>query len=515
MRPRPGSFLWLVLHDLRLAALRFQAMFGNRSPKTILIVVVMVLAAFHLLAWPVAEWAFGAQLAASADDAHPGIALSVLFLLPWLVSQSLTQFTRSLYTRGDLDLLLASPVSPRVVVAARSLAVAIETLLSVGMFVFPMANVTAFIGGPRWLAIYPTLVATALLAAGIGLTITVALFASLGPRRTRMVSQVLATLIASAFILSTQIVNVLPAQIRHDLIERFSDPAPGSLLHHGGPLWMPVRAAMADPLSLAGWLALSASAFAFAAVWLGPRFLDSVLRAAGSEAQPGRRRAGEMRRFRTGVASALRRKEWQLLLREPYLASQLLLQIIYTLPVSVVIWRSQGAGGSLALAVLPSIVVIASQISASLAWLAVSSEDAPEFLASAPVSPAEIQRRKLESVVAPMAIFILPAVIGLALFEPWAAPVALAFAGAAATSTALLNFWHPMPGRRASVMRRHAQSKIVALMEHALALLWALVAVLVLLESVIALAPLVVIGLLMWINRPRQPRAAAQLAAAG
>ena len=179
------------------------------------------------------------------------------------------------------------------------------------------------------------------------------------------------------------------------------------------------------------------------------------------------------------------------------------------------IWRSQGAGGSLALAVLPSIVVIASQISASLAWLAVSSEDAPEFLASAPVSPAEIQRRKLESVVAPMAIFILPAVIGLALFEPWAAPVALAFAAAAATSTALLNFWHPMPGRRASVMRRHAQSKIVALMEHALALLWALVAVLVLLESVIAVAPLLVIGLLMWINRPRQPRAAAQLAATG
>jgi ABC-2 type transport system permease protein len=506
VRGRPGSFLWLVQHDLRLGFLRLQSMFGNRRPVVIALVVVGVLVVFHLLAWPVAQWAFGSQAPASPDVAHPGLALSVLFLLPWLVSQALTQLTRALYTRGDLDLLLASPVSPRAVVSARALAVAVECLLSVGLFVFPMANVTAILGGPRWLAIYPTLAATALLATAIGLGITVALFALLGPRRTRMVSQVLATLIASVFILSTQIVNVLPAQTRLELIASFSDPQPGSLLHHEGPLWLPVRAALADPLALAGWLAVGIGAFGLAAIWLGPSFLASALRAAGVEAQPGRRRTGRLRRFRPGVGGTLRRKEWRLLLREPYLASQLLLQVIYTLPVSVVIWRSQGAGGSLAMAVVPSIVVIASQISASLAWLSVSSEDAPDFLATAPVSAAEVQRHKLESVILPMAVLILPPVIALGIYEPWAAPLALIFATAAASSTAILNFWHPMPGKRASVMRRHAQSKIVAVMEHALALLWALVAVLALLQSAVALLPLGLIAGILWINRPRKAK---------
>jgi ABC-2 type transport system permease protein len=200
---------------------------------------------------------------------------------------------------------------------------------------------------------------------------------------------------------------------------------------------------------------------------------------------------------------ALRRKEWRLLLREPYLASQLLLQIIYTLPVSVVVWRSQGAGGSVALAAAPAIVVIAAQISSSLAWLAVSSEDAPDFIASAPVTRAEVERRKLESVVLPMALFVLPPILGLAWFEPGAALLALAFAAAAATSTALLNFWHPMPGKRSNVMRRHAQSKIVAVMEHALALCWALAAVLAVLESTTFLLPVAVVAGLLWINRPK------------
>ena len=501
MRLTPGSFGWLVAHDLKLSWLRLRAMFGDRSPRVIVLVVVAVLAAFHALAWPIATWAFGAQVEPST--AHPGIALGVLFLLPWLTSQALTQFTRTLYTRGDLDLLLASPVSPRNVVASRALAVAIETMLSVGMFVFPMANVTALVGGWKWLSIYPALAATALLATAIGLIITILLFATLGPRRTRMVSQVVATLIASIFILGTQIVNVLPAQMRHDIVEGFSDPAPGSLLHQDGPLWVAVRAALGEPVALVEWLAIGLLAFAASAIWMGPSFLNAVLRAAGSEAQPGLRRGREERDFRAGVATSLRRKEWRLLLREPYLASQLLLQIIYTLPVSVVVWRSQGAGGSLAIAVVPSIVVIASQISASLAWLAVSSEDAPDFLATAPVTPAEIQRRKLESVILPMALFIAPPVLGLALFEPLAAPLALLFAAAAATSTALLNFWHPMPGKRALVMRRHAQSKIVAMMEHALALLWALAAVMAILQSIGVILPLAFIALVLWINRPR------------
>ena len=191
-----------------------------------------------------------------------------------------------------------------------------------------------------------------------------------------------------------------------------------------------------------------------------------------------------------------------MLRRDPWLASQLLLQIVYTMPISVVIWRSQGAGGSLALAAAPAIVVIASQLAASLAWIAVSSEDAPEFIASAPVSRGEVERRKLEAIALPLAILLALPLIGLAWFEFAGAAITGGFAVAASASTALLNLWHPMPGRRAAVMRRHAQSKLVGLMEHSMALCWAVAVVLFLLGSTLWLAPVALVVGLVWLNRP-------------
>lgn len=57
--------------------------------------------------------------------------------------------------------------------------------------------------------------------------------------------------------------------------------------------------------------------------------------------------------------------------------------------------------------------------------------------------------------------------------------------------TGLLNLWHPMPGNRRGMLRRHAQSKLVGLLEHVLAILWAIAAVLALLGSSLWIGALV------------------------
>ena len=56
MRLPPGSFLWLVAHDLRLSARRFRGLFGKLHGATIVLVVAAAMILFHLLAWPVADW---------------------------------------------------------------------------------------------------------------------------------------------------------------------------------------------------------------------------------------------------------------------------------------------------------------------------------------------------------------------------------------------------------------------------------------------------------------------------
>ena len=84
-----------------------------------------------------------------------------------------------------------------------------------------------------------------------------------------------------------------------------------------------------------------------------------------------------MRSFRMGAGRALRRKELLLIARDPWLLSQVFLQIVYVLPVAVILMHGESTSGSFTLAAGPSIVVIASQLSGAFAWIAISGEDAP------------------------------------------------------------------------------------------------------------------------------------------
>lgn len=504
MRLRAGSFGWLVAHDLRLSWRRFLSMFGSLRPLTVAAVVAVGAFSLHALAWPVANW-----LAEPGETQLVAMAGVLVFVFSWLISQSLTNATRALFSRGDLDLLIASPLPAGRLLAARALAIAVECLSGVGMLILPVANMMALQGAWNGLAFYPMLAASALLAAALGLTLAVGLFMLVGPRRTRLVSQILATLIGAAFVLGLQAANILPESIRANFFARLQAAQPGTIYDPANPLWLPVRAAFGSLPDLGLWVAVSVLVFGLVSVFCGEAFVRSALRSAGAAAQPESplrscRRHERAARFRAGVGPALRRKEWRLLARDPYLVSQIFLQVVYTLPISVILWRSQGPDGSLALSVAPAIVVISSQISASLSWLTISSEDAPDFIGTAPVTRAQVERRKLEAVALPLGLFLAIPLIGLTFDSFELAGVTLVFAAGAALSTGLLNLWNPMPGRRGDLLRRHSQSKLVALMEHMLSLLWAVAMVLAVFGTYLTLIPLGIVAFLLWLNRPRK-----------
>ena len=75
--------------------------------------------------------------------------------------------------------------------------------------------------------------------------------------------------------------------------------------------------------------------------------------------------------------------------------------------------------------------------------------------------------------------------------------MAALFAAAASISTALLNLWHPMPGNRRGMLRRHSQSKLMALLEHLMAMLWAIAIVLAVVGSAWALLPIALAAALL------------------
>jgi len=80
--------------------------------------------------------------------------------------------------------------------------------------------------------------------------------------------------------------------------------------------------------------------------------------------------------------------------------------------------------------------------------------------------------------------------LALASLSVRAAIVAALFAAGGCACTSLLNFWHPMPGNRRGMLRRHQQSRLIGLIEHGLAMLWAFASVFALIGSPLTFAPL-------------------------
>ena len=188
-------------------------------------------------------------------------------------------------------------------------------------------------------------------------------------------------------------------------------PGPESLL------WWPARAALGEAGLLVLCLVLSVFVFAAVVAFYAPRFGGFVVAAASV------RRAGCRDSRATALSSlrsppqSLRHKERVLLLRDPWLISQSLMQLLYLLPPALLLWHNYGRGDA-AIILVPVLVMAAGQLAGGLAWLTISGEDAPDLVGSAPVSSARLLRAKVEAVMQCIAIIFFPFVAALVLISP-------------------------------------------------------------------------------------------------
>jgi ABC-2 type transport system permease protein len=499
---RKASFLWFLAHDLRLSFRAFDARFRGLSRIKIIAIFVGAIALMHALAWPVA-WhvQLAVKVPGGREQIEIWVAAGVVVSLSMILAQAMVGAMRMLYARADFELLFAAPVSATVVLGSRALAIAFEGAATAALVLLPIANTASLLDQPAWLAIYPWLLASALGSAGLGLVIAMGFFIALGPRRARLYLQVTATLIGTSFVLAAQAFSLLPAATRNVISAAIIDPPPGSWLDHRGVFWLPVRAAIGDPAALLVWTTCGLVAILAAVAFCGRKVLTTVANVVGGSLNEETNR--KTRSFRGGVAFALRRKERRLIARDPWLLSQILLQVIYVLPMSIVLWRGGGITGSVEVAVAPSIVVIAAQLSGSLAWVAISGEDAPEFLASAPVTRKAVDIHKLGAIALPIGLFLALPTLALAYFSPRGATIAAIFAVGAGASTAMLNFWRQAPAKRNMVLRRHSQSRLVALLELVLTLIWSVACAISLMTGWWGLVVLVPAIVILWLSRPR------------
>ncbi|HXW20441.1 MAG TPA: hypothetical protein VEK35_08060, partial [Roseiarcus sp.] len=286
MRLRPGSFTWFVAHDLRQSWRGLDGLFGSLSRGRVVLLIAAAIIALHAIAYPAAKWFAAAR--GGGPDLIATLASGVLFVLPWIIAQAMISTTRALFSRGDLDLIFAAPVSARTVLAARALSIAIDGVGSVAILLLPMANMNALIGRWTWLAVYPALAATGLFGSAVGIALALGLFAAFGPRRARLAAQIVGTAIGASFVLGLQALGMVSAGARAVFMQAVTPPPGVGLDDFRSILWLPAKAAAGDPQALLLWSLIGVIVFSGAAFAFGKSFARAAVLSAGAPSTQAR-----------------------------------------------------------------------------------------------------------------------------------------------------------------------------------------------------------------------------------
>ena len=469
-----ASLTFFAHHEFRLAWRDWLAMLtaGKRRRARVVALAFLAFAVFmHFVAYSVV-----AQFAEIEVDADRGtlVVITGCALLAWslMMSQAMESVTRAFYARSDLDLILSSPVIAQRVFAVRIATIAASTMFMAVLIAAPFINVLVWRGGARWLAGYGVVLAVGAIAAAMSVALTVALFRTIGRRRTRLAAQIVAAVIGAIFVIGLQ----MAAIVSYCTISQITFLQSGALVAVvpaiESTVWWPARAILGDMQALLAVVAAAFTILGASIVVFSARFGEHAVAAAGvSEGSTGHRR--RLHAFRAASPKQiLRRKEWTLLIRDPWLASQTLMQLLYLLPPALMLWQAFGRGVDDLVLLVPVLVMAAGQLAGGLAWLAISGEDAPDLVQTAPVPAHWIIRAKFEAVAGGVAVFFAPFVLAVAIASPRDA-LAAAGIGAAVLSSTLIQLWSRTQARRKHFRRRQTSSRVATFAEAFSSIAWA------------------------------------------
>jgi ABC-2 type transport system permease protein len=451
----PGTIVWFARHEFRLAWRDWMAMMtaGRRARiRTLAVVFVILAVVMHAVAFVVVS-----RFADSTPDKTTLVVITGAVLMMWslMLSHAMEQVARAFYARSDLELMTTALVTAA-----------------------PFINVLFATGGARWLGAYAAVLGIGAAAAAAATILTAAMFEMVGPKRTRLIAQIAAAVIGAGFVIALQFAVIASTGTMSRVALLASEPIAAMAPDGDSIVWWPARAVLGDVHALAIVLGASLVVLGASIAAVAPRFAACVTAAAGvanAAARTSRRETA----FRTASPIAtLRLKEWRLLARDPWLVSQTLMQLLYLLPPAFLLWRSFGDNSGAEVLLVPVLVMAAGQLAGGLAWLAVSAEDAPDLITTAPLLPAQILRAKIDTVMGAIAVLFAPFLVALALISPFCAVVTAIGNALAAASSTHIQLCFRAQAKRSHFRRRQTSSRIATFAEAFVSIGWAAAAAL-------------------------------------
>ena len=164
------------------------------------------------------------------------------------------------------------------------------------------------------------------------------------------------------------------------------------------------------------------------------------------------------------------RKEWKLIARDPHLISQVLLQLLYLLPVGFMVLRAEThAAPGLAAA----LAMLAAGLTSSLTWIIVSAEDAPDLLQASPAAARIVRLGKVAAAVIPVLLLMTLPLLWSLTRRPLTGLLMCFTVVAAICSAALIGLWQGRPAPRGNFKIRGKANWVGTILELISSLGWA------------------------------------------
>ncbi|MEO1299952.1 MAG: hypothetical protein AAFW75_30115, partial [Cyanobacteria bacterium J06636_16] len=271
--------------------------------------------------------------------------------------------------------------------------------------------------------------------------------------------QVLASLLWATFFLITQLLALRVGLLAKKLVSDGQIPIGTALfcpIKLGSWIWFPARAIFFDPVSVLLTLLTSA-----VCVWLTVETLHRTFINGTQQSLTLKRRklhTASAARFNSRLSRVVLLKEWRVIGRNPYLLSRTLLSIVLLIPLTVMILRGGDRDAIVGMNTTFLTVgpLMGISLTAQLALICLSGEEAPDLLRSSPTEGTVLRRFKLLAVLIPVWLLLSPLLLILMVQgEPWLPTLAILMG--ATTCHALLSLWNARPISLASILKRQRQ----------------------------------------------------------
>lgn len=441
----PGSFSWLIAHEMRISLRALEV------SKALRITALTLLVLYIIGGVAVAIWFFNKPI--EAKPYYFIVAMvSALGILMLNLVKALTITQRTIYESGDLELLFTSPISSRRILMAKLTSISMSMLAYDAGFIFPLLLPIALLRQPALLSFVAVVIAISVYASCLGLGLALLIVRATGPRAARSVMQIIGAVFGGTVFLLSQLAP-RAEQGKANGVARLYEWCLANGFGVDGFTSLPGRAAFGDPLALGIILGSAMALFGLTAWCLQNLFLRSFQSAGVKSSNKKAKYKNIARYFSDSLSFVILRKEALLLLRDPVLIFHMLLQLIFLTPMILGLGRLTNL-----YLVLPGAAFVsvfgAGKLVGDITELTVFGEDSPDLLAVSPHPAKAMIRWKLlaASIIGTPLMLIIPLL--MISMSVVAATITLVFTLAAGMFAAAIELKLSKPVTRRKFSRR-------------------------------------------------------------